>query len=165
MSITYYDLFGPAQSYQRTADSPIEWGEHLSVHHPAIDAQHKAIFQLGTWIYDCWRQGAGVDVLRPALDQLAKLLETHFADEERLLAQIAYEGLELHAGKHRRMMSELKDIRERLQTPLDEDDGPRTPGLAAGWPVIKLILDFTIVHVMTDDLEYGKAMLASRAAA
>ncbi len=65
----------PCQEYGRTRNA----GDHLAVDHPGIDAQHKAIFELGTKVYETWRAGGGVEVLRPAADKLASLLPAHFA--------------------------------------------------------------------------------------
>ncbi len=78
----------------------IQWGDHLSVEHPMIDIRHKAIFDLGTKVYESWRSGGHIDVLRPVADKLENLLQAHFACEERVLAEIGYEELKAHTAKH-----------------------------------------------------------------
>ena len=45
-------LFGRMQLEHLSLSSFIQFGDHLFVEHPEIDAQHKAIFDLGTNLYE-----------------------------------------------------------------------------------------------------------------
>ena len=74
MSIASTALFNRVQLQPFAMNNLVQLGDHLSVDHPGIDAQHKAIFELGAKIYDNWRSGAKVAVLRSAIDKLATLL-------------------------------------------------------------------------------------------
>lgn len=115
-------LFGRMQIQQYSINNLIQWGNHLSVEYPGIDGQHKAIFDLGTKVYESWRSGGGVDALRPAMDKLAHLLPAHFAYEERLLAEIGYADLDQHVAEHRSMLDELASVQERFQSFRDDRD-------------------------------------------
>ena len=153
--------FGRIQLQHVAVTNLIQWGDHLSVDHPAIDAQHKAIFDLGAKVYEDWRDGGGVARLRPAVDKLANLLQAHFAYEERLLAEIGYGGLDEHVAEHRGMLKDLAKIQERFH---GFEDGHEFAGgslLAPGWMVMQLILGFTIGHVMSSDMRYCKTLSAS----
>jgi hemerythrin len=162
MSITNNALFGRVQLQHLSIDNLIQWGDHLSVEHPGIDAQHKAIFDLGTKVYENWRAGAKVDVLRSAADKLATLVEAHFSYEEKLLAEIGYSGLKQHAAEHRGMLEELKQVQERFRLLEAEAESPGGSVLAPGWSVMQFILGFTIGHVMSSDMSYCQALMASR---
>ena len=155
-------LFGRIQMQHLSVNNLIQWGDHLSVEHPGIDAQHKAIFDLGTRVFENWRDGGSVDNLRPALDKLENLLKAHFSFEERLLADIGYEGLKQHAAEHRGMLDEMAILQERFQTFKDGHKSPAGSMLAPGWPVMQFILGFTIGHVMSSDMSYCRALIASR---
>jgi hemerythrin-like metal-binding protein len=158
-------LFGRLQLQHHSVSNLIQWGEHLSVEHPEIDAQHRAIFDLGTRVYENWRGGAKVDALRPAVDKLANLLPAHCAFEERLLADIGYEDLDQHKAEHRRMLDELAAMRERVHAFADDHEPHGGSLLAPGWPVMQFILGFTVGHVMSSDMAYCRTLLASNARA
>jgi len=76
-------LFGRMQLQHLSLSNHIQFGDHLYVEHPAIDAQHKAVFDLGNNVYENWRCGGSIDVLRPALEKLTNLMQSHFSFEER----------------------------------------------------------------------------------
>jgi hemerythrin-like metal-binding protein len=140
----------------------IQWGDHLSVEHSGIDAQHKAVFDLGTTLYEHWRAGGSIDVLRPAVDKLANLLEAHFSYEERLLTEIGYSGLDEHVAEHRSMLNDLEMMKSRFHT---FKDGHETSGgslLSPGWSIMQFILGFSIGHVMSSDMSYCRSLIASR---
>ncbi|MBK6336760.1 MAG: hemerythrin family protein [Betaproteobacteria bacterium] len=156
-------LFGRLQTQHLAVNNLIQWGDHLSVEDTAIDAQHKAIFDLGASVYESWRGGGGVEVLRPAVDKLANLLPAHFAFEERMLTDIGYEDLAQHMAEHRGMLDELGSMQERFH---NFEDGHESPGgslLAPGWPIMQFLLGFTVGHVMSSDMSYCQTLIASRA--
>ena len=139
----------------------IQWGDHFSVGIPEIDAQHKAIFDLGTRIYEKWRAGVGVVALRPFVDKLASLLPAHFSYEERRLAEAGYVDLDQHVAEHRSMLKDFAVIRERFHA---LDDGREVRGgslLAPGWPIMQFFLEFTVGHVMNGDMSYSQALAGS----
>jgi hemerythrin len=155
-------LFGRIQSHHLAVTNLIQWGDHLSVAHPEIDAQHKAIFDLGAKVYDNWRGGGSIDVLRPVVDKLTNLLQAHFSYEERLLAEIGYEGLNEHVAEHRIMLNDMAIMKERFHTFKDGHEISGGSLLAPGWPIMQFILEFTIGHVGTSDMSYCRTLIASR---
>ncbi|MFZ4537601.1 bacteriohemerythrin [Propionivibrio sp.] len=155
-------LFGRIQLQHLSVNNLIQWGDHLSVEHPRIDAQHKAIFDLGTRVYESWRGGGNVDLLRPAVDKLENLLKVHFAYEERLLAEIGYEGLEQHAAEHRGMLVEMENLQLRFHAIKQGHEFSGGSLLAPGWSIMQFILGFTIGHVMSSDMSYCQTLIASR---
>jgi hemerythrin-like metal-binding protein len=154
-------LFGRAQVKHLSMTNLIQWGDHFSVGIPEIDAQHKAIFDLGTRIYEKWRAGVGVVALRPFVDKLASLLPAHFSYEERRLAEIGYGDLDQHVAEHRSMLKDFAVIRERFHA---LDDGREVRGgslLAPGWPIMQFFLEFTVGHVMNGDMSYSRVLAGS----
>ncbi len=154
-------LFGRVQMKHLSMTNLIQWGDHFSVGIPEIDAQHKAIFDLGTRIYEKWRAGVGVVALRPFVDKLASLLPAHFSYEERRLAEAGYVDLDQHAAEHRSMLKDFAVIRERFHA---LDDGREVRGgslLAPGWPIMQFFLEFTVGHVMNGDMSYSQALAGS----
>ena len=155
-------FFGRMPMQHHSLTNLIQWGTHLSVGDQAIDAQHKAIFDLGTQVHEYWRSGARVDILRPTADKLANLLQGHFAHEEQVLARIGYAGLAEHMAEHRVMLDDLEAMQERLGR---FGDGYKSSGgsiLAPGWSIMQFMLEFTIGHVMSSDMSYCQSLKASR---
>lgn len=155
-------LFNRIQSLDLSVAKLVQWGEHLSVEHPGIDAQHKAIFDLGARIHEHWRHGGVVDELRPSVDKLVNMLQVHFAYEERLLGEIGYADLKQHAAEHRSMLDDLELIHERFHRIVDGHEARGGSLLAPGWPIMQFMLGVTVGHVMTSDMSYCKALIASR---
>lgn len=155
-------LFSRIQLQQFSVNHLIQWGDHLSVEHSGIDAQHKAIFDLGTRVYENWRAGGCVDVLHLAVDKLANLLEDHFFFEERLLVEIGYDGLDEHVAEHRNMLDEFVIMKQRIHAYQEGREASGGSLLAPGWPIMQLILGLTIGHVMSSDMAYCRVLVAGR---
>ncbi|MCM8595254.1 bacteriohemerythrin [Accumulibacter sp.] len=155
-------LSGRVQLQHLAIGSLIQWGDHLSVDHPGIDAQHRAIFDLGAGIYDHWREGRGIDELRPTVDRLAGLIEAHFAYEERLLAEVGYADLARHRAEHHSLLDDLAAIRERFARLTGNDVSPAGSLLAPGWPVMRFFLEFSVGHVTSSDLAYRPTLAEIR---
>ncbi len=154
MSGTQQEIAGRNRIQEQSINHLIKWGDHLSVGHPGIDAQHKEIYEFGAEIYESWRDGVRVGELRMCTDRLFGLLRTHFNYEERLLASIGYGDLKRHAAEHRSMLKELQAMREHFKTLSDDDDSPGGSVLSPNWSVMQFILAFTFGHVMTSDMSY-----------
>lgn len=140
----------------------IQFGDHLFVDHPSIDAQHKAIFNLGVSVYQSWRGGEGVGVLRPAVEKLSNLMHAHFSYEERVLHDIGYEDLKNHATEHRAMRDELSQMNERFHSYMGGEETRSSSLMAPGWSIMQFILGFTVGHVASSDMAYNRALIANR---
>lgn len=154
--------FGRLQLQHLSLANLIQFGDHLFVEHPAIDAQHKAIFDLGTGVYENWRRGGSIDVLRPALEKLTNLMHSHFSFEERVLHEIGYEDLKNHAAEHRRMRDELSIMHNQFPRFKEGQEIRGGSLLAPGWSIMQFILGFTVGHVASSDMSYNRALIASR---
>ena len=162
MSSTNQAIVGRTQMQDQSINHLIKWGDHLSVGHPEIDAQHKEIYEFGAEIYESWRHGVRIGELRLSADRLLKLLRTHFLYEERLLAGIGYGDLKQHVAEHRSMLKELQDMCKHFETLSDDDDSPGGSVLSPNWSVMQFILTFALGHVMTSDMSYVQPLQASR---
>lgn len=165
MSATNQEIVGQPQSPDHSINHLMQWGDHLSVGHPEIDAQHKEIYDFGAEIYESWRDGVRLGTLRVAVDTLLKLLRAHFIYEERLLAGIGYAGLKQHVAEHRAMLKELQEMRDHFETLSDDDDSPGGSVLSPNWSVMRFILGFSLGHVMTSDMRYSQPLKAGGKAA
>ncbi len=155
-------LFGRMQLQHLSLNTLIQFGDHLVVDHPAIDAQHKAIFNLGVKVYENWRGGGSLDVMRPAVEKLSNLMHAHFSFEERVLHEIGYDDLINHAIEHQVMRDELSMMHERLHNFKETEETRGGSLLAPGWSIMQFILGFTVGHVASCDMAYCRALTTNR---
>jgi hemerythrin-like metal-binding protein len=151
-------IFGRISLQHLSLRNLMQFGDHLVVEHPEIDAQHKAIFQLGVGIYEDWRGGGSLDVLRPAVDKLSKLTHSHFAYEEQVLEEIGYDDLKSHSQEHQAMRDELSMVHERFNGLARSG---RTTALSPGDEIMQFVLGLTVGHVGTSDMRYYRALMAN----
>jgi hemerythrin len=142
-----HQVFGASPLVRYSLSQLVECGDHLSVDHPGIDAQHKLIFERVGEVHDLWRRNANLGDLRVAVDRLQSVLETHFHYEERMLAETAYPNLAEHAAEHRALLGELAAIRARL-----DGDGKAPP--ESGWALLDFLLGVTVGHIVSSDIDY-----------
>jgi hemerythrin-like metal-binding protein len=152
--------FGRVPLQHLSLSRMMQFGDHLRVDHAVLDAQHKAIFDLGVKVYEDWRRGESLDVLRPALDKLSDLLHTHFRSEERVLEAIGFDDLPSHVAEHQKLGEELAAVRARLARVEDGTKAPTGPNSAA----VQFILGLTVGHVAGSDMQYYRALAASEGA-
>lgn len=79
----------------------IIWTEGLSLNNETIDNQHKHLFKLTNELIDHSDADAHSEVLNDILYELLQYIDSHFSDEEALLAQLNYPKLEEHKRIHR----------------------------------------------------------------
>ena len=149
-------FFGRVPMLQHSLQNLVQWGEHLSVDHPGIDAQHEVIFNLVSEVHDLWRCNASVIQLSSVVDKLAEVLGNHFRYEERMLEETDYPKLPEHAGEHRMMLEELETIRKRLT-----GDGNALP--EPGWVLLNFMLGVTVGHILSSDIDYCEYISENRA--
>jgi hemerythrin len=150
------ESYGEVQLDRYSVSSVIRWGEDLSVGHPVLDEQHRAIFDLLGEAQDLWRRGEGVSRLGPLLSRLGKLLEKHFPQEEAVLAASGYPKLQEHAAEHRIALSDLRDICNRFK------GGADAAGLAPGWVVLEFIFRMAVGHVLASDAGYAEYLAETK---
>ena len=125
------------------------WSQAIVTGLPAIDSQHKALFDMAASFRG---EGDQIRVMK-TLTMLSEYANTHLRDEEAMLAAIAYAKLPEHRLLHqefRRMLRELLDASRKLT--LDEI-ADRIEDLINGW---------FYQHILTVDAEYVEAVKASQ---
>lgn len=149
-----HPIFGASPLAKYSLSHHAEWGDHLSVEHPSVDAQHKVIFEHVDEVHALCRHNASLVALRAAVDQLNRTLETHFRYEERMLAETPYPRLAEHAAQHRALLDQLAAIRESLA-----GDGTVSPD--SGRDLLDFLLAATVGHIVDSDIEYRRYVAAN----
>ena len=95
--------------------SLFRWSSAYSVYLPEIDAEHRAIFQLGHQLQKAMLAGASPDRLKPILDNLMEAKEQHFRHEERLMRAMHYDALAWHKQLHDAARKRSKALVKRIE--------------------------------------------------
>lgn len=134
-------------------DTPLaEWSEKLEFGLPAIDDQHRQLFELAATFAG---NGDQIRVMK-TLAMLGDYVRVHFREEEELLRACRYPDLEAHKALHR-------EFRGMLLKLLDNAKGMTLDEIAA--EVQYLINGWFYNHILQVDVEYVGHVKAARAAA
>jgi hemerythrin-like metal-binding protein len=91
------------------------WQEAYECGEPAIDGEHRELFRLANELIDAFLAGGEefAGVVR-AYDSLLAHIAAHFANEEALLAQRGYAGLDAHRRAHAGLLGRARDLRSTV---------------------------------------------------
>ncbi len=91
------------------------WRNEYLVGVPAVDAQHRRLFDLAEQLFEAMRTGQGKEVTGRALQQLISYTASHFSAEERLMAQHGYPHLKEHRALHEALTREVLEFQKRFE--------------------------------------------------
>jgi diguanylate cyclase (GGDEF)-like protein/hemerythrin-like metal-binding protein/PAS domain S-box-containing protein len=108
------ELFLPVDAASNVATDThhvlhLVWRPSYTSRHPAIDQQHRELFRLANALLD-----AAPAHFEEAFDTLLAHVEQHFADEETVLRDHAYEALAEHSASHRELIRSALELRRRV---------------------------------------------------
>jgi len=126
------------------SSSIFEWREDYRTNIQSMDYDHRRLFQCADDFYKKLTLRERVD-LGELFGFLADYAERHFKDEEHLMSQYSFPGLEQHQLQHREFFREIGEIRNHYQ------DGTARCGVEC----IKFLRDWVIRHILTTDRQYG----------
>ncbi len=87
-----------------------EWSDQLSVKVGKMDEQHKVLMSLINELHDAMKAGMGKEVTGKTLKRLSEYTKTHFADEEALMRQHGYSGLNEQKTEHAKLTQQVLDF-------------------------------------------------------
>lgn len=110
-----------------------------------IDQQHRELFRLANNLMDATMAGDTPSASeREAFDALLAHIEAHFADEEEILRDHAYEALPEHIAEHRRLLAKAAELRRRADK----------KAIPIGELVDFLAKDIVAKHLLQEDRKY-----------
>jgi hemerythrin len=129
------------------------WNAALSVGHPEMDRQHKHLVDLVNQLHEQMLSGEANASLGELLDKLLQYAASHFAAEERLMAQSNYPGLAAHRLEH-------EDLARRASAFRDEWKNRR---VALSVHVSRFLKDWLQAHILGSDRKYTAFVNAQKA--
>ena len=126
----------------------LQWSDAYSVGIPAIDFQHKRIFDCLVSILGGPTDG---DKLRAEAEviKLLGLLQQHFAVEESMMRKLCYPEIEQHIEEHRRFNADVHEVAQKSL---------RTKG-GVSRDAIEIAHRWLTEHIATSDRDYAAFFL------
>ena len=90
--------------------SLFKWSGAHSIYLPEVDAEHRAIYQLGDELHKALLAGADPEHLKPIVANLLQAAEEHFRHEERLMRAMHYASFEWHKRQHNAARKRVKAL-------------------------------------------------------
>jgi hemerythrin len=123
----------------------ITWTANLSVNIAAIDKEHQKLVALINELDAAMASGKGKDILAKILGALISYTQTHFGNEERLMAQQGYPEAAQHCAEHLALTRKVLDLQSQFQQ--------NRIGLTI--PTLKFLTDWLTTHILGTDKKYG----------
>lgn len=132
------------QMLQESA-SLMQWGPQFSVNIRQFDTQHKRLIDMVNQLNDAMSSGKGHQVLKSIFDGLIQYTATHFADEEKVMAEYQYPELEMHQKAHKELVKTALELQKKLHG----------SSHALSTEVMAFLRNWLINHIQGLDKKYG----------
>ena len=119
------------------------WRDSLALHAPAIDNDHKRLFELLNRVRFLDLAGDDPQAIGEALSELLLYTQTHFRREERLMELGGYPGIEAHRRIHRRFTDRVAELTARFRA---NPSGFRIS------EICELLAEWLVDHVLGEDM-------------
>ena len=121
------------------------WSDSYSVNSPAMDAQHKQLINMINNLHDAMSSGKGKEVLGSTLDGLISYAQTHFVEEEKLMAKVNFAELAAHKVEHVAFVKKAVE----LQAEFHNSKAVLT------FEVMDFLKDWLVNHILKNDKKYA----------
>jgi len=123
----------------------LDWCDRYSVSSPAMDQQHRKLFDLVNQLHDAMKAGQAKAMMSRVLDELVAYTITHFAAEERMMAAASYPDLNAHVGEHRKLTDTVEKLNREVKA--------GTAGLTV--ELMEFLQHWLTNHIMQVDKKYS----------
>lgn len=117
----------------------------IKVHVHRFDEAHGQFVDVVNQIFSDYKAGTLSQNFQSVVQQLANLLHEHFKEEEELLEQHDYPGLEKHRAEHKQIIKQL----QAFQT------NSKPIGSYMLLELMQFLFNVITIHTKTVDAEYG----------
>lgn len=122
------------------------WSPDFSVGIAAMDEEHRKLIDLINRLFDAMKEGRGRDVMEPVFTGLVEYTQTHFSDEEALMARYEYPGLAAQKEEHRLLVQSVSDKYQKF----------KSGSLMISIELMNFLRDWLTNHIMKSDRLYGE---------
>lgn len=126
-----------------------DWDNKYSVGVYSMDSHHKKLFDIINKLNDAMKEGKGEEAAGRTIKELLDYTHYHFGEEEKLLEQIGYSGLESQKRAHRMFTDKLEEYMKEADAGL---------AIFVSSKVVNTAIDWLKEHIMRMDTQYTKEM-------
>lgn len=112
--------------------SLIAWRDEFTIGLPDVDHEHRELIAMINALHDSLGPGADAERIVAALGEIHARIAAHFALEERDMRKLNYTALVEHKDDHERLLDDILDIMDAVETPTDYDP-EALGGRLSGW--------------------------------
>lgn len=121
------------------------WNDEFSVSVLAMDNHHKKLFDIMNQMHESMKTGADEDVLSKFITELVDYTKYHFGEEERMLEQVNYSGIDAQKRAHVAFVDKITEFQKQASEGMAIFAIPK---------VSKLGIDWLKEHIVTMDTKY-----------
>ena len=126
----------------------MEWNDSLKVGHSVIDRDHERLVGLINKLGDAMSDGHGKDACGAVLDELIDYTQTHFANEERLMATHGYGDSVAHRAEHAKLIKDVQEFRIKYAS------GTATLSVF----LLRFLMEWLTHHILQSDKKLAQAL-------
>jgi hemerythrin-like metal-binding protein len=89
------------------------WNKKYDLSCPAIDDEHKRLFEMADKLHTAMAAGRGSDALKSLFDELVDYTRTHFRHEEALMRGSGYPGMPEHKREHDALGARVVELQKQ----------------------------------------------------
>jgi len=132
----------------------LTWDATKSIGFEDIDAQHRRLFDIFNTLTRAMETNQEWPAVKNAVDDLVQYAITHFRDEERIMREYDYPGVEKHVQEHTLFLGKVGQFEFGKMM--------HDPGLAN--EIFMFLADWIIEHTSTEDVLLGRHIQQKTAA-
>jgi hemerythrin-like metal-binding protein len=121
------------------------WDDKYSVGNATMDAHHQKLFDILNIIHDAARAGRGEEIIEKELKDLADYTKYHFDEEDKLMVQTGYPGLEAQRAAHKAFLQQIADYQKEVAN---------GNAVFVVGSVAMTVKDWLKQHILTMDMQY-----------
>jgi diguanylate cyclase (GGDEF)-like protein/hemerythrin-like metal-binding protein len=120
------------------------WKKFFCSGNPLIDAQHQSLFHISNELLDAILSGSSTPDISPIVIQLLADVTQHFHDEEMILENSGFPGMQQHIDEHNKLLFKGLELSHKFNDKT----------LSVGDVFQFLAYDIVLIHMLGADREY-----------
>ncbi len=121
---------------------PLVWSERFHLGHSTIDSQHQVLFEIYNRLVGAYKECNGHQIITDVLGDLVIYTQSHFREEEAIMARLQYSDLKAHKRSHGRLLTEI----DLFISDMDDDKPILT------YEVLAFVRNWLKEHVLNEDM-------------
>lgn len=122
----------------------LKWDDKYSVHVPIIDFQHKKLFAIISELEHILHQQYTKQATDIIITKLLNYSHEHFRQEEMMMQEYGFPGIEKHRVQHERFSRRIQDFQRDFR--LEKEN--------LNFEILNFLKDWLIRHVLDEDRKY-----------